>query len=330
MTQQNIIITYSMSEAQRAMLKEALGHEAKPVFLVDQPSGLREQSLVEANALLSWNLPRELGPSEFALLKNAKLIQLISAGVDHVPFNALPPDVEVAGNVGAYAESVAEHALAMTLALVKNLVTEHQQLARGKFNQFAAGRMLRGSICGILGYGGIGRATARLMRGLGVRIYGVNTDGKAEEPLDFVGTLDDLQQVLALSDIVVIALPLTGKTRGLIGKRELGWMKRDAVLINVARGDIIDEGALYEHLAKHPDFKAGIDAWWVEPFRFGEFRTTYPLLALPNVVGSPHNSAMAHGAGEEALKKAAENIKRFLKGEPLLGVARREDYIAGC
>lgn len=323
----SIVITYKVNEARRAILSGILGDEVSLFFLADLPSGLREQKLVEANVLLSWNLPKELGPSEFALLKKVELIQLISAGADHVPFDELPQDIVIAGNVGAYAEPMAEHVLAMTLALAKNLVREHQKLAQGEFNQFAVNRLLRGSTCGILGFGGIGRAVARLMRGLGLRIYAVNTSGRTGEPVDFIGTLKDLQQVLSSSDVVVISLPLTKTTRGLIGKQELAWMKRDALLINVARGDLVDQDALYAHLTSYPDFRAGIDAWWIEPFRFGEFRTKHPFLTLPNVVGSPHNSAMVPGTSDEAAQRAAENIKRFLEKEPFVGVIRREDYV---
>jgi phosphoglycerate dehydrogenase-like enzyme len=95
----------------------------------------------------------------------------------------------------------------------------------------------------------------------------------------------------------------------------------------VARGDIIDEGALYAHLATHPDFRAGIDTWWIEPFRSDGFRTNYPFFTLPNVLGSPHNSAMVPGVTEQGTQRAAENVKRFLKGEPIVGVVRQEDYV---
>lgn len=322
----HLVVTYAIGEAKRTLLKDLLGEDARLSFLVDMPTGLREQMLIDADVLLSWNLLKELNLGGFGLLKNVRLIQLLSAGADHVPFSELRQDIIVAGNVGAYAEPMAEHVLAMTLALAKNLFREHENLARGAFNQSGLNRMLAGSVAGILGFGGIGRATARLMRSMGMRIYAVNTSGRTEEPVDFIGTLRDLQHVLPLSDVVVVSLPLTKATRGLIGKRELEWMKPGAILINVARGDIIDEGALYAHLTSHPDFTAGIDAWWVEPFRYGEFRTNYPFLRLPNVLGSPHNSAMVPGITGIGVRRAVENVKRFLKGEPIVGVVRREDY----
>ncbi len=104
-------------------------------------------------------------------------------------------------------------------------------------------------------------------------------------------------------------------------------MKSDSMLINVARGHLIDEDALYHHLVGHPDFKAGIDAWWIEPFCHGEFKTTFPFLALPNVIGSPHNSAIVPGINEESTRQAMENVMRFLRGEKIVGIVRREDYI---
>jgi glycerate dehydrogenase len=326
MEKSHLVVTYAIGEANRAVLKEILGDVARFSFLVDMPAGLREQTLVSANVLLSWNLPKELKFGGFGLLKNVRLIQLLSAGADHVPFAELRSDIVVAANVGAYAEPMAEHVLAMALALAKNLFREHQNLAKGEFNQSRLNRALSGSVCGILGLGGIGRATARLMRAMGMQIYAVNTSGRTDEAVEFIGTLNDLQYVLSGSDIAVISLPLTRATRGLIGKQELEWMKPNAILINVARGDIIDEGDLYAHLTSHPGFMAGIDAWWIEPFRHGEFRTNYPFLSLPNVLGSPHNSAMVPGINEEGTRRAAENVRRFLKGGSIVGVVRREDY----
>ena len=327
MNKHHIVVTHAAGEARRTQLKELFGREVRLSFLADMPSGLREQTLIEATILLSWNLPKELGPSEFGLLQNVRLIQLLSAGADQVPYAELPRDIMIASNAGAYAVPMAEHVLAMTLALAKNLFQEHQKMTQGEFNQSRLNRMLHGSVCGILGFGGIGRAVARLMRSFGVRIHAMNTSGKTDEPVDFIGTLNEMKQVLAAADIVIISLPLKKATRGLIGKHELEWMKPDAILINVARGDIVDEQALYEHLVSRPGFKAGIDVWWIEPFTQGEFRVNYPFFTLPNFLGSPHNSAMVSGMSEEGARRAAENIKQFLKGAPVAGIIKREDYL---
>ncbi len=323
----SIVVTYKAGESMRAQIREYFGRESYVSFLTDMPSGLRQQTLINGEAMLSWNLRKELGPSEFGLLKSVRMIQLLSAGADSVPYAEVPENIVIAGNVGAYAEPMAEHVLAMTLALAKNLFRQHRNLMRGEFNQSVLNCKLKGSICGILGFGGIGRATARLMRGLGMRIFAVNTSGRTDEPVDFIGTLDSLKQVFSVSDVLVISLPLKKETRGLIGKQELDWMKPNAILVNVARGEIIVEAALFAHLVSNPDFSAGIDAWWVEPFLHGEFYTSYPFLELPNLIGSPHNSTMVPGTADEATRRAMENVKRFLDNEPVIGVVRREDYV---
>ena len=134
--------------------------------------------------------------------------------------------------------------------------------------------------------------------------------------------------MLAVADVLVISLPLTLATRGLIGRRELALMKPTAILVNVARGAIVDQGALYEHLRTHPQFGAGIDTWWDEPTGDAPFRTDYPFFELPNVIGSPHNSSIVPGTMLSGARLAAENVRRYLRGEAATGVIRRADYVA--
>ena len=251
---------------------------------------------------------------------------MLSAGADHVPFSQLPASLIIASNAGAYAEPMAEHILGMILAATKKLIDRHLELRQGVFDQAKMSRMLRGCNCAILGFGGVGKAAASLLRCFGVKIHALNTTGRTEEPVEFIGTLKDLEQVLRRADIVIIALPLTKSTRGLIGKRQLAWMKDDAILVNVARGEIIDEAALYEKLKAFPNFTAAIDAWWIEPIRHGKFQTSYPFLELPNVLGSPHNSGIVPASLINGTIQAAENVKRFLTNQPIQGVVNRSEY----
>jgi phosphoglycerate dehydrogenase-like enzyme len=104
-------------------------------------------------------------------------------------------------------------------------------------------------------------------------------------------------------------------------------MKDDAILINLARGEIVQEKALYDHLVGHPRFTACIDAWWIEPIRHGEFRIDQPFLSLPNVVASPHNSAQGEGARDISLRRAAENYQRALTGETPLHIIGADERL---
>ena len=295
---------------------------------LSETEGRRGEALASADAVLAWVLGAELRPDDLSRLGSGGLIQLMSAGVDRVPFEQIPDGVAVASNAGAYAEPMAEHVLALALALAKRLPQEHAALARGVFDQETPTRSIWGSLVGILGFGGIGQASARLFQALGAHVYAINRSGRADAPVDQIGTMDDLDALLGDADIVVVSLPLTRTTCALIGRRELSLMKPDAILVNVARAAIIDEDALYEHLERYPSFSAGIDAWWQEPRGQGAFAMRRPFLNLPNVIGSPHNSAMVAGSLIEAAARAADNVARHLRGEPVRNLVDRSDYVA--
>ena len=324
---EQVLVTFQVTEEQREMIQKGLEDLAEVHFLSDAAAAEREELLIEADVLLSWNPRRELDERELGLPRKARFMELLSAGVDHLPYDQLPEQVSIAANVGGYAEPMAEHVMAMLLALAKDLRGGQRKLAAGNFDQFTPNRQVAGMTAVILGYGGIGRATARRMKAFDMRVVGVNRTAHGDKNADLMGTLHDLDALLPQADVLVISLPLTDDTRGLIGARELSLMKPDAILINVARGEIIVEPDLFEHLRNHPSFLAGIDAWWTEPFRHGVFRMNYPFLELPNVLGTPHNSGMVPGATEEALQKALENVRHFLMGEPVVGVVNRSEYL---
>src|SRR5207245_9253690 len=196
MNKQNIVVTYNAQPEQKALLLEVLGSAASLIFFNELPSAQRERALQEANVLLSWNFPREIQPQDYHLLRQVSFIQLLSAGADHMPFAELPPHILVASNPGAYAAPMAEHVMAMTLALAKRLLLEDQKLRNGEFDQFTPNRALAGMTAGILGFGGIGRATAGRVRYFGIAIYGLSRSRVSRVSVDFVGALRVLARVL--------------------------------------------------------------------------------------------------------------------------------------
>ncbi|MDP6172817.1 MAG: NAD(P)-dependent oxidoreductase, partial [Rhodospirillales bacterium] len=240
--------------------------------------------------------------------------QLTSAGIDHVPFSILPAGVPVACSRGASARTMAEHILAMTLACSRRLLIEHHKMIEGEFNQMKSGnRILEGGTAAIIGLGGVGRAVVPLFRAFGMKVMGINRIGTSEPGVDFMGTSKDLKKVLGETDVIAVCLALTQHTEGMIGARELAWCKPDAILINVSRGEVLDETALYEHLLAHPNFYAGLDAWWVEPVRHGEFRMKHDFLKLPNLVSSPHNSSQGDDE-DPGFHTTLQNVLRVLGG----------------
>ena len=327
--ERTVVVSYPVDQDFARANSEILGDDARLVCTYELDDAGRTRALRTADALLAWDLDEEIPAGAIQQAARLRFAQLLSAGVDAVDFPALPDRLTVASNAGAYAGAMSEHVLAMTLSLAKRLPQRHAALAAGRYDKWMPALVLDGAVCGILGFGGVGIATARLMRAFGARIYAVNRTGATSEPVEFAGTLADLDQVLAAADVLVVSLPLTLATRGLLGQRELALMKPAAILVNVARGAIIDQRALYEHLATHPRFSAGIDTWWDEPAGDQPFRTDYPFLSLPNVLGSPHNSSIVPGTMLAAARLAAQNVRRYLRGEPVTGIVRRADYVTG-
>jgi phosphoglycerate dehydrogenase-like enzyme len=279
-----LVVAFELSEKRKAIVADALAGASAVVYLTELDEVARAEALRHTGVLLTFNTSKELRSGEAELLAGAR------------------------------------HALAMALAAAKRLIAEHENLKLGQFNQFTRTRMLAGGVCGIFGFGGIGAATARLMHCIGMRVHAINRHGRTDERVDWIGTPERLNELLEAADVLLISAPLTRATYGLIGTAELRRMKDDAILVNVARGEIVQERPLYDHLVRHPRFTACIDAWWIEPVRHGEFRIDQPFLDLPNVIASPHNSAQGEGAYDISLRRAVENCRRALTGEAPLHV----------
>ena len=240
--------------------------------------------------------------------------------------------VRVSNAPDVLTETTADFGFALMMATARRIAESEHYLRSGQWSRWAidmfAGSDIHGATLGILGMGRIGQAIAKRGHlGFGMNVLYHNRSRLAPELEAPLGarwvTKDDLLQQ---ADHVVLVLPYTPENHHTIGARELGLMKDSAILVNVARGAIVDERSLYEHLLANPGFSAGIDAWWDEPRGGAPFHTNYPFFELPNLLGSPHNSGDVPGIMYYAARQAAGNVRRYLVGDAVSGVARREDY----
>jgi phosphoglycerate dehydrogenase-like enzyme len=324
-----IAITFPANERERRAIHAVLDDISDILYVSELNAHEREQVFEKADVILSKSFTEaEIRLQEIVALTCTRFIQLIYAGADKIPFAAIPENITVASNTGAFASPLAEHVLAMTLCLAKSIIPRHFQLGHGNFNQTVYNKELKGGICGIIGMGGNGVAIARLMKAVGMEVHGINRSATSSYPVNFMGSPADMDAVLRRSDVVVLTVPLTRQTLHLIGSHEFHIMKPDGILINVARGEVVEQRALYTHLQTTPSFGAGIDTWWSEPGDPSGFTLDYPFFDLPNLVGSPHNADDVPGVMTAATKVAAQNIRRFLEGRAIRGKADRADYIA--
>ena len=324
-----ILVTHKPEDDERAAIQDGLAGIAQISYLKETDEKDRSRVLQETDVVLSKSFSSEEVPrEEIPEFSNAKLIQLVFAGADNVPFGLLPEHLTIASNPGAFAEPLAEHVLAMVLTLAKSLVPKHRLLEKGVFDQTGLNTYLKGGVCGIVGLGGNGLAVAKIMRAFGMKIYAADVSAGPKIEVDFFGSpQENLAEILSASDVLVLTVPLTQETRGMIDRKALQTMKKDAILINVARGPVVGQEALYKHLSENPQFRAGIDTWWEEPGSHGAFRLQYPFFDLPNIIGSPHNADMVPGMMPEATRQAVENIKKHLRGEKIQGILNRRDYL---
>src|SRR5438445_3040620 len=320
-----VLLVVPMPEERRRIAQETLGSLAEILVRSDLDDAALVGRAPEVDVLGTGGFPRDITDVAWARMTRLRLLQTLAAGVDRLPYDRIPPAVTICSNAGAYGISIGEHSMALLLAAAKNVARHTEAIRAGAFPQDLMGKSVQGKTLGVVGLGGIGGEAARLAVGLGMRVVGINRHGASDAPVAWAGTMSDLDRLLGESDFVLLSIPLTRHTLGIIGARELGLMKPDAVLINIARGKLIRERDLYEHLKANPAFVAALDVWWQYPR--GEGRPfTEPLHELPNVVMTPHVAWAVPEQSARSLEAAVENVARFLRGEPPRNVVDREEY----
>jgi phosphoglycerate dehydrogenase-like enzyme len=267
-------------------------------------------------------------PETFRLAKKLRWVQASSAGVEWLPAvpELIESDVIVTNTRGAHAATIGEHVFAMMLTFTRRMRLLDQFKAEKKWGRPEAEAVVEGLVgktIGIVGLGNIGRAIAQRAHAFDMRVLAVDIQAVQPPPtVDTLYPLDQLHDVLPLLDVLVVAVPLTERTRGLIGAAELALLKPSAYFFVISRGGILDEGALVSALRENRLAGAGLDVTATEPLP-----QESPLWKLDNLIISPHVSAHSVQTMDLMWQIIKKNIGHFVRGEPLINtVDKRLGY----
>lgn len=297
----NLLLTGAWQGALRAIPQiEAMGH--KTVFLPQERDPLPcDPAWVEGvvcNGLFLHH-PIERFP-------NLRFIQLTSAGFDRVPMESVQArGVEIHNARGVYSAPMAEFAVACVLQCYKQLPFFRENQKARVWEKRRDLRELTGKTVLIVGCGSVGTECARRFRAFDARVLGVDLFPRTDASYDRMLPLTALDEALPAADVLLLTVPLTDETRGLIGAARLAAMKPDAVLLNLSRGAVIDEQALAAHLRANESFTAALDVFESEPLNLDS-----PLWSLPNAVLTPHNSFVGEGCAIRLRDVVLSNLPR--------------------
>jgi phosphoglycerate dehydrogenase-like enzyme len=272
---------------------------------------LSEEVLIErirhAEVVMNIRASTKFTARVFQACPKLRLLSAWGTGTDHIDLPAAARfSVTVTNTPGVSSVSIAEHAMALLFAVARRIPQmDHSTRAgsweRGHFVE------LRGKTCGVIGYGAIGREFARLAGAIGMRVLLWTMHPEHYPGVAFT----DVFEIYTTSDVISLHLRLSPETRDFVGFQQFGMMKPNAILINTARGAIVDERAMVAALVNQRIGGAGLDVFASEPIA-----RDHPLNALGNVVLTPHCAGATPEAREAGLAMAAENIWAFLRGSP--------------
>jgi phosphoglycerate dehydrogenase-like enzyme len=324
-----IVSTAPLTDSQRNVLRAA----APNVEIADRgcrtPDEVRELVAGGCNAMLTFITPNDLAQRA----PNLKWVQLLSAGADHAMGAVKSGGFTVTTASGIHATPIAEYTIASMLAYAHRFhIMLRSQLKHEWLRQGFPGTIeeLRGKTFGVIGYGSIGRESARMAQALGMRVLALKRDptnrhddgwcpaglGDPEGtiPEKFFGP-EEREEIVRESDYLTVTLPLTEQTRTFIGAKEIATMRPGAYIVNIGRGEVIDEDALIEALKAGKIGGAGLDVFEKEPLP-----KESPIWDLENVILTPHMSGANRGYLDKACALFADNLRRFVAGQPLLNV----------
>ncbi len=302
------------------------------------PHRTRFEAALPAGASVVWGDGHALRTAEVfvggrftaemaAVAEKLRLIHVAGAGTDRVDFTALDPDVQVA-NTFHHEHSIAEYVLSAVITLRRDFLAQDRALRRGVWatsvydETIAQPRIAAGARVGFVGFGHIGRRSWELLRALGCTGAAVTGSGRVDPAHGLAWAADTasaLDRLMAESDVVVVSAPLSAATTGMIGAAQLAALGADGVLINVGRGPLVDERALYEALLHSHIRAAAIDVWYryPTPGAGDGAPADLPFHELTNILMTPHSSGVTADTFAGRADDIAANIGRLGRGEPL-------------
>ena len=293
---------------------------ARTSLVADWSSENRQEfieAMATADALVGYRFPTD---DLARIAPNLAWIHIIGAGIEHLlPLDWLPDDVDLINNRGVHAPKTGEYAMMAILMLgagIPSLVTaQHQNRWEQLYTTVVAGKTLV-----VVGLGEQGKSVAQHAKKLGIKVIGVDVKVSSYESCDEIVTSGDLPKVLPKADFVGITVPLTAKTRHLIGRKELGILKKTAGLFNIARAPVVDYEALVEKLEKGELGGAILDVFDPEPLP-----SDSPLWSTPNLIMTPHVGCDdAENYIVRTFDLVLTNIRRHFEGQPLVNVVDRD------
>ncbi|MFI7166952.1 2-hydroxyacid dehydrogenase [Rhodococcus erythropolis] len=323
-----IVIADSNLSAHRSQLDRAL----PPGVVTYWHDGVSESALhnelAHADVYVGGRFSADMANSAPRL----RLVHVAGAGADNIDFDALDPGVVVA-NTFNHEQSIAEYIVSIAVMLRRGFLNQHRSLQKGVWassvydHSIPQPDNLSAARIGFVGFGHIGKSAWNLFRAFGstgIAVTGRGNLEAAEEGLEWAGPTTCLSSLMAESDVVVVSAPLSDATRSMIGADELAALGPNGILINVGRGPLVDETALYEALDTGAIAGAGIDVWYDYPASSGlGLPSAMGFGLLPNVIMTPHSSGITHQTFEDRALDIAANIGRLSRGEVLHNVVGR-------
>jgi len=266
-------------------------------------------ALETAEILIGWEFTSEDLRGRAPRLR---WIHLTGAGLEHLaPFDWVPEGVVITNNSGVHGPKAGEYA-AMAILMLNNRIPFHvTNQARAHWQQ-AFPATVAGKTLLIIGVGEMGRAAAARAKQLGMRVLGIRRRGRPQRHVDRMARPEAIDRMLPEADVVLVTAPLTPDTRGLIGRRQLELMKREASLINMGRAGVVDYSALCEKLTRGELSGAILDVFDPEPLP-----PSSPLWQTPNLIMTPHCSSDAPDYADRTLDLVFDNVRRYLARRPL-------------